>query len=138
MAARFPASRHALPAVGRRRSSQHVSGLEGHLGIVAVSRPSATLETIGWMGPANYDVNPTEQSAILDSWEDRFDAYLVAVGFDTITLAVGRPPSDLQSATQIAAEHMAFCSDNIFQGAESIDAYAAMLVGNHRWDFWWD
>ncbi len=32
----------------------------------------------------------------LESWEDRFDAYLVAIGFDTISLAVGRPPVDLQ------------------------------------------
>ena len=68
------------------------------------------------MGPANYDMNPTEQSAILDTWEDRFDAYLVGVGSDTITLAVGRPPRDLSSGLAIAAEHLAFCSDNIYPG----------------------
>jgi predicted DNA-binding WGR domain protein len=113
-------------------------GLAGHLGIVAVDRPARTLDAIGWMGPANYDMNPAELSAILDTWEDRFDAYLVGLGFDTITLAVGRPPRDLGSATAIAAEHLAFCPDNIFQGAETIGAYAASLVGTPRWDFWWD
>jgi len=38
------------------------------------------------MGPANYDLNPTEQSAILDTWEDRFDAYLEAEGVDVALL----------------------------------------------------
>jgi Domain of unknown function (DUF4253) len=90
------------------------------------------------MGPANYDLNPTEQSAILDTWEDRFDAYLVGIGFDTIVLAVGRPPRDLAAATAIAAEHMAFCPDNIWQGVGSIREYAPMLVGTERWYFWWD
>lgn len=115
-----------------------VRQLEGHLGIVAVDRPAKTLEAIGWMGPANYDMNPTEQSAILDTWEDRFDAYIVGLGFDTITLAVGRPPRDLRSATVVAAEHLAFCSDIIFQGVGSIREYAPLLMGAPRWDFWWD
>jgi predicted DNA-binding WGR domain protein len=135
---RFPGL--ALRTPGDRPPSidAHVRGLEGHLGLVAVDRPAKTLEAIGWMGPANYDMNPTEQSAILDTWEDRFDAYLVGLGFDTITLAVGRPPLDLPSATLIAAEHLAFCSDNIFQGVGSIKEYAPLLVETNRWDFWWD
>jgi hypothetical protein len=125
---------------GRRPDSVGLPGrgLAGHLGLVPVTRPSATLDAIGWMGPANYDMNPTEQSVILDTWEDRFDAYLVGLGFDTITLAVGRPPRDIQSATAIAAEHFAFCPDNILQGSDTIKAYAKQLVGAPRWDFWWD
>ncbi len=77
-------------------------------------------------------------SAILDTWEDRFDAYLVGLGFDTVTLIVGRPPADLGAANEIAAEHLAFCPDNIFQGVGTIQEYAPMLVDAHRWDFWWD
>jgi predicted DNA-binding WGR domain protein len=131
LAARSPGERP--PSIER-----HVRDLEGHFGIVAVDRPAKTLDSIGWMGPANYDMNPTEQSAILDTWENRFDAYIVGLGFDTVTLAVGRPPRDLRSATLVSAEHLAFCSDNIFQGVGSIREYAPMLVGRHRWDFWWD
>ena len=67
-----------------------------------------------------------------------FDAYLVGLGFDTVTLIVGRPPADLEAANGIAAEHLAFCPDNIFQGVGSIQEYAPMLVDAHRWDFWWD
>jgi predicted DNA-binding WGR domain protein len=123
----------------RPRSIQLPGGdLAGHLGIVAVDRPARTLDVIGWMGPANYDMNPAEQSAILDTWEDRFDAYLVGLGFDTITLAVGRPPRDLRSATDISAEHLAFCPDIIFQGAGTISAYARLVVRSPRWEFWWD
>ncbi len=130
----------AVRSPGRRPSSiePFVHGLEGHLGLVAVERPARTLEAIGWMGPANYDMNPTEQSAILDTWEDRFDAYLVGLGTDTITLVVARPPADFQAALQISAEHFAFCSDNIVQGAGSIAEYAPLLVRSNRWDFWWD
>jgi hypothetical protein len=117
---------------------QHVREMHGHLGIVVVDRPAKTLDAIGWMGPANYDMNPTEQSAVLDTWEDRFDVYIVGLGFDTITLAVGRPPRDIASATLVSAEHLAFCSDNIFQGVGSIREYAPLLVGANRWDFWWD
>ena len=125
---------------GERPSSiePFVSGLEGHLALVAVDRPARTLDAIGWMGPANYDMNPVEQTAILDTWEDRFDAYLVGLGFDTIILAVARPPTDIGLATRIASEHMAFCSDNIYQGVGSIGEYAPLLVRAHRWDFWWD
>ena len=112
--------------------------MEGHLGLVAVQRPARALEAIGWMGPANYDIEPTQQSAILDTWEDRFDAYLVGLGFDTLTLIVGRPPADLDAADRIAAEHLAFCPDNIFQGVGTVREYAPMLVDAHRWDFWWD
>ena len=112
--------------------------LKGYLGLVAVDRPAGVPEAIGWMGPANHDIEPTQQSAILDSWEDRFDAYLVGLGFDTLKLIVGRPPTDVHSANRVAAEHLAFCPDIISQGFGSISQYAPKLVGRHRWDFWWD
>jgi len=135
---KFPGLAPRTPGARPESVEQHVGGLEGHLGLVAADRPAKALDAIGWMGPANYDLNPAEQSAILDTWEDRFDAYLVGLGFDTITLIVGRPPRDRQSAMAIAAEHLAFCPDNIFQGVGSIGEYAPHLVDAHRWDFWWD
>ena len=55
-----------------------------------------------------------------------------------LTLIVGRPPADLEAANKIAAEHLAFCPDNIFQGVGTVSEYAPMLVDAHRWDFWWD
>ena len=135
---KFPGLAPRIPGPRPASVDDLVVGLEGHLGLAAVQRPCHVLEVIGWMGPANYDMNPIEQSAILDTWEDRFDAYIVGLGFDTITLVVGRPPMDRRAAEQVAAEHLAFCSDNIFQGVGSIAEYAPLLVREHRWDFWWD
>jgi hypothetical protein len=77
-------------------------------------------------------------STVLRSWEVRFDAYLVGLGTDTLQLAVGRPPRDSAAATAIAAEHFAFCPDNIQQGAGSIREYARLLVNEQLWPFWWD
>jgi hypothetical protein len=130
----------AAPTPGDRPSSiDHlVSSGTGHLGLVAVNRPADILDAVGWMGAANYDADPLDMTTVLRSWELRFDAYVVGMGTDTLTLAVGRPPRDLTSATAIAAEHFAFCPDNIQQGAGSIREYSALLVGQGLWPFWWD
>ncbi len=87
------------------------------------------LDTVGWMGAVNEDGDPLDMSTVLRSWELRFDAYVVGMGTDTLTLAVGRPPRDLRRATAIAAEHYAFCPDNIQQGVGAIREYAEALVG---------
>jgi hypothetical protein len=130
----------AAPTPGARPTSldRLVAQLDGHLGLVAVNRPADILDTIGWMGAANYDGDPLDMSTVLRSWEARFDAYMVGLGTDTITLAVGRPARDLASATAIAVEHMAFCPDNIEQGAGSLRDYAPTLVNAEHWGFWWD
>jgi predicted DNA-binding WGR domain protein len=130
----------AAPTPGDRpRSIDHiVSSATGHLGLVALNRPADILDAVGWMGAANYDADPLDMTTVLRSWELRFDAYVVGMGTDTLTLAVGRPPRDLTSATAIAAEHFAFCPDNIQQGAGSIREYSALLVGQGLWPFWWD
>jgi predicted DNA-binding WGR domain protein len=115
-----------------------VRDLTGHLGIVALNRPADTLDALGWGGAVNFDHNPFDQSVVLRSWEDRFDAYVVGIGFDALVLAVGRPPRDITAATAIAAEHLAFCPDNIFQGVGTIRDYSRLLLNASRWEFWWD
>lgn len=115
-----------------------VSELSGRLGIVSVTRPADAVTVMGWLGTVNHFDDMGPFSAVLRSWEDRFGAFLVAVGFDTITMAVGNPPTTLATATAVAAEHFAVCSDLVYQGAGSIEAYAAELVDNSEWTFWWD
>lgn len=130
----------ADPMPGDRPSSiDHlVAAASGHLGLVAVNRPADILDAVGWMGAANYDGDPLDMTTVLRSWELRFDAYVVGLTTDTLTLAVGRPPRDVRSATAIAAEHFAFCPDNIQQGVGSISEYARLLVNESLWPFWWD
>jgi hypothetical protein len=75
---------------------------------------------------------------VLRSWEERFGATVMRVGFDTVDLLVERPALSQQAALAVAAEHFAFCMDNIYQGAGSISEYARQLTGATRWSFWWD
>ncbi len=136
---------NAFPGLARPTPSDQpasidaiVATLSGHLGLVAVNRPADILDAVGWMGAANYDGDPLDMTTVLRSWELRFDAYVVELGTDTLTLAVGRPARDLESALAIAAEHYAFCPDNVQQGEGSIQAYAESLVDAEVWPFWWD
>jgi hypothetical protein len=135
---RFPGLAPVTPGERPTTIARLVADATGYLGLVAVERPADVPGAISWSGPANYDLHPADQSSVLRSWEARFDAYLVGLGSDTMVLAVARPPLDRPSATRIAAEHMAFCPDNIWQGAETIRAYADLLVRSEQWPFWWD
>jgi hypothetical protein len=112
--------------------------LEGRLGLVAVSRPADALAAIGWLGPTNYYSNMGMLSAVLRSWEERFGAHLVGVGFDIIALGVERPPQGVQASTRVAAEHFAACPDAIYQGPGSIEKYASAIADQNTWGFWWD
>ena len=134
----FPGLAEPTPGERPRAIDHLVDSLGGHLGLVAVHRPADVLDAIGWMGAANNDGDPLDMTTVLRSWELRFDAYLIGLTTDTLTLAVGRPPRDLDAATSIAAEHLAWCPDNIQQGAGSIRDYAPLLVNEPLWPFWWD
>ncbi|MBI4939680.1 MAG: DUF4253 domain-containing protein [Actinobacteria bacterium] len=106
--------------------------------LAAVGRGADVLDAVGWSGHANHDPGPGETSAVLRSWEERFGARLVAAGFDTVLLSVAAPPRGLDEALRVAAEHHAFCPDNVGQGSGSLREYAQELVGNAEWAFWWD
>jgi hypothetical protein len=74
---------------------------------------------------------------VLRSWEDRFGARLLEVGFEDIRLLVSRPPQTLEAAQRIAAEHFAF-SDEAHKGLHGVGEIARAVVNNPFWDFWWD
>ena len=75
---------------------------------------------------------------MLRSWEDRFGARLLEVGFADIRLVVSRPPRTLDEALPIAAEHVAFCDECARMGLRHVRMIARTLVDNPFWDFWWD
>nr|WBO75902.1 DUF4253 domain-containing protein [Streptomyces sp. SBE_14.2] len=116
--------------------------LAGHpharLGLVEALRGADALTAVGWSGPANYG-DTAKFSAIVRSWEDRFGARVVAVGFDTLHLSVAAPPRRQEDALPVAAEHFAFCPDTVWQGAhDGLASCAETLVGLNCWEFWWD
>ncbi|MEV0732191.1 DUF4253 domain-containing protein [Polymorphospora sp. NPDC050346] len=109
------------------------------IGLVPSTRGADTLADLGWMGPANYEGDMSTFSAVLRSWEERFGARVVAVGFATLYLSVAAPPTDRDHALRVAAEHFAFCPDNVWQsGTPTLATYADSLVDRAFWSFWWD
>ncbi|TQM85218.1 uncharacterized protein DUF4253 [Saccharothrix saharensis] len=118
--------------------------LAGHpslrLGLVAADRGADALTVAGWTGPTNHTGDTAEISAVVRGWEDRFGARVVGLGFATLVLSVATPPTTREAALAVAAEHFAFCPDNVWQGPapQTLSAYADRLVNDHSWTFWWD
>ncbi|MEV7583268.1 DUF4253 domain-containing protein [Streptomyces erythrochromogenes] len=107
--------------------------------LVPVGRSADLPAAIGWSGPVNFESDVARLCAVLRSWEDRFGVRVVALSHARLDLSVAAPPRTLAEALAVAAEHFAFCPDNIWQGYESIRVYAEeALVGNAHWTFWWD
>ncbi|MFJ6674825.1 DUF4253 domain-containing protein [Actinosynnema sp. NPDC091369] len=118
--------------------------LAGHpslrLGLVAAGRGADALTVAGWTGPTNHTGDTAEISAVVRSWEDRFGARVVGLGSATLVLSVATPPTTREAALAVAAEHFAFCPDNVWQGPapNTLSAYADRLLNDHSWTFWWD
>ncbi|MEV6637369.1 DUF4253 domain-containing protein [Actinoplanes sp. NPDC051470] len=109
------------------------------LALVPAARSADIPALLGWDGAINLEDDPGRLSAVLRSWEDRFGARLVALGPDTLVVSVAAPPRTVDQALAIAAEHYAFCPDNVDQGEHgNLEEYADWLVGRGYWTFWWD
>ncbi|MFF3085372.1 DUF4253 domain-containing protein [Streptomyces nojiriensis] len=109
------------------------------LALVPVGRAADLPAAIGWSGPVNHESDVARLCAVLRSWEDRFGARVVALSHARLDLSVAAPPRSPDEALAVAAEHFAFCPDNVLQGYESIRLYAEQaLPGNAHWTFWWD
>jgi hypothetical protein len=109
------------------------------LGLVEAASGTDALVVAGWDGPANYAAT-AEIAAVLRSWQHRFGATVVGVGFADLYVSVAAPPANRAEALAVAAEHFAFCPDNVWQGTApfTLAAYADRLVGARGWTFWWD
>ncbi|ELP71250.1 DUF4253 domain-containing protein [Streptomyces turgidiscabies] len=113
---------------------------EPRLALVPARRSADIPAAIGWSGPANYESDTARLCAVLRSWEDRFGIRVLALTFNQLVLSVAAPPTTLAEAEATAAEHFAFCPDNITQGAHTtLRAYAEHeLLAKPTWSFWWD
>ncbi|MEV6595081.1 DUF4253 domain-containing protein [Streptomyces acidicola] len=113
---------------------------EPRLALVPARRSADIPAAVGWTGPMNHEGDIARLCAVLRSWEDRFGIRVVALTFDQLVLSVAAPPTTQAEAEAVAAEHFAFCPDNITQGHhETLRAYAAHeVLGQRGWSFWWD
>jgi Domain of unknown function (DUF4253) len=139
-----------LPRFRQRRSETPAA----RIGLVAAGRPADVLLLLGWSGLTNWGEETLPLTAVLRSWEDRFGARLIDVGYATVRLFVERPPRTLAAAQVLAAEQVVL-ADECFDGDREIPGFegrqvnaavwtveipdlAARLVNAPIWTFWWD
>jgi hypothetical protein len=82
-------------------------------------------------------------SAVLRSWEDRFGAVLIEVGFDHIRMLVRRPPRTLADARAVAAELLVMCNEFWPIDKPGIAVGDVRGIARHSldipiWSMWWD
>jgi hypothetical protein len=93
---------------------------------------------IGWSGYMNRTPGILQVASVLRSWEDRFGARLLRIGFAQISLLATRPPRDLGSVQLLAAEHYVFCNECGGLGLSDISSITRYLIASPVWTFWWD
>jgi len=117
------------------------------IGLVSCRRPADAIGVAGWKGAINRWQRPAEVSAVLRSWEDRFGALVVGLGFATITLLVTRPPATDDDALRVAAEVAALCPDALWQPEAlmphpprdaTLESMSRLLVRDTLWRLWFD
>ncbi|GAA4575223.1 DUF4253 domain-containing protein [Planotetraspora kaengkrachanensis] len=108
------------------------------LGLAAVERGADALVAIGWQGALHHNEWTVPLAAVVRSWEDRFGARVVGLGFNTLDLSIAAPPATPEHALRVAAEHWTFCPDTLLQGPGTLVDYAHEIVGQNAWSFWWD
>ena len=141
----FPGLARAEPtALGPDELQRRLrSAAPARLGLVPAGRSADVPHRIGWPGACNSaraGLGTAPLSVIMRSWEERFGASLLRLGYGTMEFFVERPPASEASALAVAAEHYCFAGDDGLQdnGAGSVRELARLILGSARWHFWWD
>ena len=112
------------------------------IGLVPASRPADVLALIGH-DTISRDGDPLPLAAVLRSWEDRFGATLLEVGYAHIRLLARRPPTTLPDAQAIAAELWAMCDEfwpagTMSTALWSVTDIAEYILTTPIWLLWLD
>jgi Domain of unknown function (DUF4253) len=107
------------------------------LGLVPAARGADVLQYIRWQGTGDCP-DPEDVTTVLRDWEDRFGVRLIRIGMSSLVLSVAAPPTSRSAALLVAAEHFAFCRDNIWFGPGALTNYADELIGAHHWALYWE
>jgi Domain of unknown function (DUF4253) len=113
------------------------------IGLVPAARPADVLALVGFNGTVNGFGTPELLSAVLRSWEDRFGAVLIEVGFAHIRMLVRRPPRTRHDARAVAAELYVMCDEFWPPGKPAIAVYDVQQIAEQTldipiWSMWWD
>ncbi|PXY31009.1 DUF4253 domain-containing protein [Prauserella muralis] len=137
LARRSPSRADPLAEAGNTGSVIASHG-QCRLGLVEAARPADVPAALGWQGMRTMTDRVAALSAVLRSWEERFGAVLIGLGFDTLDLSVAAPPKTRERSLAVAAEHRAFCPDEFSAQPGTLREFAAGLTGRRLWRFWWD
>lgn len=115
------------------------------LALVAAARGADSLAFAGWAPTDDESHFAGALSAVVRTWEDRYGARVIGVGRGTLWLSVAAPPTTIEHAARIAAEHLPFCPEvepreDFEYNPERPDflQYAESIVDQTTWRFWWD
>ena len=76
--------------------------------------------------------------ALAKYWYEKYQAYPVVIGCDTIQFKVDKPVADSQQLEELANEQYLYCGDIIWQGVETLNNLKSSLSNSYVWYFWWD
>lgn len=113
-------------------SSQFIQGIR-----LTVESPWAIPAYFNY-GGWNDCPTPDVQCAVWRYWEEKYGAQIVGLSDDIVEAFVLNPPTNKDSAMQLAWEQFFYCTDIILQGSQSASNLAASLLNRKSWFFWWD
>ncbi|MFE0703218.1 DUF4253 domain-containing protein [Streptomyces sp. NPDC058872] len=113
---------------------------EPRLALVSAECNADVPAAIGWAGALQHEDDAGVLSAVLRSWDERFGTRVVALTANRLVLSVAAPPTTLDQAVAVAAEHAAFCPDDLDRSPHrTLEEYAAReLLGRRTWVHHWD
>ncbi len=136
-----PAQEQALTEAEQARALDWFRS--ARIGLVPAARPADVLALVGYDGTVNRYGTPELLSAVLRSWEDRFGAVLVELGFAHIRILARRPPRTLPDAQAVAAELWPMCDefwpiDRPGTTVHEIGSIAERILDIPIWSLWLD
>lgn len=90
------------------------------------------------MGGFNECPENTTHMAIAKRWYEKYKAYPVCIGCDTIQFIVPEAVNDEEELEKLTIEQYLYCGDIIWQGFQVINALKNSLKNSTVWSFWWD
>jgi hypothetical protein len=104
------------------------------LQLVPVTRGAHTLAYISWFG-ASWPPYHEGAIRVLEDWEQRYGAELVANWGTMLQLVVSRPPGTIEDAFALACEHQVFSVSTLGLPGVSIRNHARSLLHRRDWFF---
>nr|WP_295379144.1 DUF4253 domain-containing protein [Pseudoxanthomonas sp.] len=108
-----------------------------HIALVPTAKP---WEVPAYLKLGNWNECPAAEVhvAFFKSWFERYGAVVTGIGPDTVEFSVANPPETIEAARVLAREQFVYCADIVFQGVQSVENLAKVLVNSGNWYFWWD